>query len=114
MLSLSTKGKGSRFSHKLDKLFWWIVALLPVFIYVLGHFRDSNVSMTDFLALVPTFPFIQETLDEVCTLAFGHTFQLNVYLAYLVGVEILHVLFDVIVFIPRFAHKLIDKSIDFD
>ena len=114
MLSMKTKSRGTRFAHKLDKLFWWIVALMPVFIYLFGNFRNAGASMTDFFAIVPTFPFIENILNEVTQLAFGCTFALNVYFSYLVGVEIMHVLFDVIVFIPRFAHKITAKAINFD
>lgn len=114
MLSLKTKGSGTRFAHKLDKLFWWFVMLLPVFAFLLGHFRDSAVSMTAFFELVPAFPFIEDILNNVTELAFDSVFAINPYLSYCIGVEIMHVLFDIVVFIPRLAHKWIGNAIDFD
>lgn len=104
-----------RLSFKLDAMFWFIVSLLPILVYLVVNYR--NPAAPDFFTYISgfaPFAFIQDILDDVTTLAFGSTFNLNTFLAYCVGVEILHVLFDVIVFIPRLAHKWISKAVQDD
>lgn len=88
--------------------------LLPVFIYIFGHYQDPTVTFAGFMEMVPTFPFVQEVFDNVSQTAFGQTFEINAYLSYCVGVEIFHVLFDVVVFIPRLAHKWISAAVQDD
>lgn len=104
-----------RLTFKLDAIFWFVVSLLPILVYFVLNYR--NPSAPDFFTYISgfaPFTFIQDILDDVTDLSFGATFKLNAFLAYCVGVEILHVLFDVIVFIPRLAHKWISKAVQDD
>lgn len=104
-----------RLTFKLDAIFWFIVSLLPILVYFVVNYR--NASAPDFFTYVSGFApflFIENILDVVTTTAFGAPFKLNAFLSYCVGVEILHVLFDVIVFIPRLAHKWISKAVQDD
>lgn len=101
-----------RFSYKLDLIFWFIMMMLPLFVYFVVSFRNAEaVSFLSFVADFSPFPFIEDILDRVSEMAFGSTFALSGLFAYFVGVEIFHVLFDVIVFIPRLAHKWISKAV---
>lgn len=124
MLSKTTK---NRFSYKLDKLFWWIVALFPVIAYVLYvGFGDVKTSSGGLYTL-PDF-FVTYVLNgsgfsnNIVWTTFYRIFGTNgifpiftseaplYILNWFIWVELFHVFFDVIVFIPRLAHKWISKA----
>ena len=111
MLNLSTSGK-SRFGDKLDRLLWFLMAIIPFIVYF-WELCFEYVAFYDFMTEFGAFPFITDIINEVTQSAFDTQFMITPYLGYLVGVEIMHVLFDVIVFIPRFAHKILSKAINF-
>lgn len=105
----------NRFSRKVDKIFWLIVALLPIFAYFVVAYR--NPEAVTFWAYLGNWRFdaIWFTLESVFTKAFNvSNFFILEYLSYLVGVEIAHCMFDVLVFIPRLAHKFIAKAVQDD
>lgn len=128
MLSKTTK---NRFAYKLDKVFWWIVALLPVFCYILYvGFGDVKTS-TGSLYTLPDFfvsyvlngsgfadNIVWTTLNEI----FGASGVFPIFTSdvplfifnWFIWVELIHVFFDVIVFIPRLAHKWISKAVQDD
>ena len=113
MMNVSTSGR-SRLQDKLDRALWFVVAILPLIVFYVLNYRQG--ASTDFMAFVSSFspfPFITDVLNNVTSTAFGVEFALNAYFGYLAGVEIMHVLFDVIVFIPRFAHKFLAKAVNF-
>ena len=58
-------------------------------------------SFTDIFGADGIFPFFKENSGIVY------------YFVYFVYVQIIHVLIDVLVFIPRFAHKILDKAVNF-
>ena len=104
----------NRFSRKLDKVFWFILLLLPIIVYFVMYF--STGTTLNFITYVHNFrfPFIADIFESVFTSAnFGGIVIVN-YLSYCVGVEIAHCLFDVVVFIPRLAHKFISKAVQDD
>lgn len=111
-MSSTTK---KRTAYKLDKIFWFIVSLLPVLVYL--FINKENPSAENFFVFLEgfsPFPFISDIFDSVTQSAFNTTFAINDYLAYVIGVEIFHVMFDVVVFIPRLAHKWIEKAVQDD
>lgn len=111
-MSHSTK---RRLSYKLDMLFWFLVSVLPILVYLLVNFHNPAApDFFEYLSGFAPFSFLEEIFDSVTETAFGSSFRLNSYLAYCVAVEILHVLFDVVVFIPRLAHKWISKAVQDD
>ena len=108
-----------RFSDKLDHIFWWLIWLLPIIggfiVLATNGAHDFSVFMS-FLNNF-TFDFIADILVDMFGVA---SLQLpDVLLAlmsYIVSVELCHVLVDVLVFIPRFCHKLVqlDSYVDID
>lgn len=115
MFNLRTNSH-SRFADKLDRFFWFLVYVLPLLSWCILFVNYHGMDVPDILSyvsLISPFPFIQQIFDSIFTSVFGHTFALCSYISYLVGVEIVHCLFDVCVFIPRFAHKLISKGVNF-
>ena len=102
----------TRFARKCDKIFWMIVSLLPIIIYFISYFYKASAAadFTSFMT-VYRFDFIADIFESVFTTAgFGQLYCVD-YLSYVVGVEIAHCLFDVVVFIPRLAHKWIGKAV---
>lgn len=128
MLTKTTK---NRFSYKLDKLFWWIVSLLPVLSYILyvgfGSVRTSTGSLytlPDFFAsfILNGVGFSDNIVWITLYKLFGmsgvfpiFTSDASLFIFYwFIWVELFHVFFDVIVFIPRLAHKWISKAVQDD
>lgn len=107
-----------------DKIFWLLIALLPLLIYVVQIlvYRLPSVS-----AELPTFlSFMQSfglSSDSICYTVLSDLFGAEgilplfndgnnavlLFLAYFCSVEIIHLAVDFIVFIPRLSHKFIEK-----
>lgn len=102
----------NRTLRKCDTIFWFIASILPIVLYFLLAFR--NPAAADFATFIQTFrfPFIADVFESVFSTANMSGVYILDYLSYCVGVEIAHCLFDIVVFIPRFAHKLIGKAVD--
>lgn len=101
-----------KLKQKIDLVMWAIIALLPVFAYFVVNYRMTT-EWLDFISFVDSFfccTFVAGILDNVWVTAFGESLVIAPYLGYLITVEIAHCLFDVVVFIPRFAHSLIERS----
>ena len=128
MLSKTTK---NRFSYKFDKLFWWIVALLPVLCYILyvgfGDVKTSTGSLytlPDFFVtfILNGYGFGDNIVWTTLYRIFGSsgvfpvfTSDSSIYIFnWFIWVELFHVFFDIIVFIPRLAHKWISKAVQDD
>ena len=136
MLEFTKKSGETRFSRKLDCLFWWIVRLLPIFVmfvfmwkaYFSGY--DENLLWGENLY----YPF--EPLSSILTEHFGMNIDNDItnalftvfdsfvggfydtpfiaYFSYLVYVEIIHLFVDILLFIPRLAHKWMNGFIQHD
>lgn len=127
MLTKTTK---NRFCYKLDKIFWWIITLFPIFAYLLFLITASlneGVSGTTFAIFMNErlgiFYSMNSTVSEPFYRIFGPNGIIPMFsensglcqlFSYFVSVEIVHVLFDILVFIPRLAHKWISKAVQDD
>lgn len=128
MLSKTTK---NRFCYKLDKTFWWIVALLPVLCYILyvgfGDVRTSTGSLytlPDFFVsfIMNGVGFSGNVVWKALSEIFGSSGVFPIFVSdsplflfnWFIWVELFHLFFDVIVFIPRLAHKWISKAVQDD
>lgn len=101
--------------QKLDLVFWWIIYLLPVIFYLVEIWRTgSMLSFMDFFKQAGWMNNnVTSTINKVwAQVGFFHygQFVLNYYISYLIGVEVCHCFYDVLVFIPRFCHRIIDRS----
>lgn len=96
-----------------DIFFWFLISVLPFFIW---KFQIEVVATTEtFFTWVNNnmaFDFIKNIFDNISSSIFNSSFPLSGYLSYLVAAEIFHVMFDVIVFVPRLAHKFINWGMD--
>lgn len=97
--------------QKIDIFLWAAIWLLPFFAYFVLFYREGGtIPVTTWIDTHFSFPFVKDIINNVWQTAFGSDLSLAGYLSYLVGVEIAHCLFDVLVFIPRFAHRLVEKA----
>lgn len=121
----------TRFSYKLDKIFWFVVSFFPLFSWLLYLFSFSSYTgspLTFFAWLEQNFVFMGQISKSVIYSTFYQIFSITsadslfpvlstslmAFFTYLVTVEIVHVIYDVIVFIPRLAHKWISKAVQDD
>lgn len=115
-MAIQSNTRKSRFSNKVEKIFWTVTLALPLIVYLTIYSKSgsSAPSFFSFLETFSPFPYVSNIFDSVTETVFGETFALTNYLSYMVGVEIFHIMYDVIVFIPRLAHKWISKAVQDD
>lgn len=112
-----------RFDYVLDKIIWSIILLLPLIMY-LGQYLMYELTSVTTLPTLFDYISINFNLDSTNILYvslmdlfgpegvlpyFSANSSLMIYLCYFVIVEVVHIAVDVLVFIPRFAHKLMSK-----
>lgn len=103
-----------RFGYKCDKIFWLVVLLLPLITYFIANYHAQAPAAFSSYMENWRFDFVYNVFESAFTTADFGTLACFGYLSYCVGVEIAHCLFDIIVFIPRFAHKYISKAVQDD
>lgn len=128
---MRTKKTTSRFAFKLDKIFWFMISLFPLFSWLIYLFSFSSYTaspLTFYAWLEQNFAFMGQISNSVIYSTFYQIFSITsvdslfpvlstslmAFFTYLTTVEIVHVLYDVIVFIPRLAHKWISKAVQDD
>lgn len=118
-----------------DYLFWGVIYLLPIVVYIIFMIKYPQFieSPTDLLFMFKQFLYgfvdsgnifiqvIQNVLGVLYVwnentgmqdsyIWFGYESVICIYLGYCATVALAHVFFDVIVFIPRLAHKWLGKA----
>lgn len=95
----------------LDRIFWFIVYLLPLLAWFVLSWRNAQATpLLDYVNAF-SFPWIRDIFDTLFGYFNQFAFPLTGYLSYLVSVELAHCAFDIIVFIPRFCHRLVSGVI---
>ena len=98
----------------LDTILWGILCIAPLLGYVVAFWRiGSAPALFTYIDDNFSFTFIKQILDNVWQIAFESNLVLSGYFSYLVAVEVAYCLFDVVVFIPRFAHAFVGKCYGF-
>lgn len=126
----TSKINNTRFAYRLDKLFWFLIAFLPVILYIVYLFSNRSGTLLGFekflqilfnydyttgLSTNPIFKVLFSLFSFSDTSAFAVLpYSLLYILTYMASIEVIHVCFDVIVFIPRLAHKWISKAVQDD
>ena len=103
-----------KLKNKVDVFLWAFMWMLPVLAYFIAWFRIG--AAPEILAFIDdqfSFGFVRDIINDVWQLAFEETLPVAGLISYLVGIEVVHCLFDAVVFIPRIAHTFIDRAIDF-
>ena len=122
------KTGNTRFAYRLDKLFWFFVSLAPLIFYALylvsnaeqSEYFSFYVFLSNYLGLFfsSNSLFSSMYLSIFGPSGFFPLFSAQsgwlVFFSYLATVEIVHLLFDVAIFIPRLAHKWISKAVQDD
>lgn len=123
------KISNTRFSYKLDKLFWFFVQIFPLLcfaVFCIAGARGENVSLPTFNSFLLKIGINYQQGNVFYTVLaqlfssggvfplFADSGGIVLYLTYVLTMEVLHVCFDVIVFIPRLAHKWISKAVQDD
>lgn len=126
------------FNHIVEKLFWSILYMLPLIIFIIclflnvnttgdsefNHFTNIDVDRVFSQVWETCFPI---SSDNVVSQAFdsfsiyfnmqnllGQDSFLNNFFTYYVYVVIFHIVIDVVLFVPKLAHKWIRGLIDED
>lgn len=95
-------------TNKNDRWLWAFMSLLPAFAWFVVSWRVADaVPFLEFVDATWSFPFVATILDNVWYTAFGSTLPIAGFVSYLVAVELAHCMFIVLVYIPRFAKKLL-------
>lgn len=100
--------KATRFSRKVDRLLWTAMAVLPILAYFFTYFHHTTP--VDFLIYIDAwaFPFVSNIMTDVLTAVGFNDIPIVPLLSYMCGVEIIHLMYDFVVFIPRLTHKLME------
>lgn len=107
----------------LDKLFWRLIALVPLILYAISlHHASTTIAFSDFLhnslgVVVSSDSILYSSFTELFVAGNG-IFDLFVsggilidMLVWLFAVEFAHILFDALVFIPRWCGNIMDKAV---
>lgn len=101
----------------VDTVFWWTVYALPVILLVIGNnnFSSDTVAgdiLRNFFYLVADNPIVTALVglfgDEGVLPFFSSSSYIFIILTWFVAANLCHIAVDVILFIPRMAHKFID------
>ena len=120
----TSKISNTRFAYKVDKIFWFFISFAPLIFYALylvspakpSQYFSFYVFLSDYLGL---FFSSNSVFSSMFSTIFGPSgvfpmFSAQsgwlVFFSHLATVEVVHVLFDVMIFIPRLAHKWISNS----
>lgn len=125
------KTSNTRYSYKLDKIFWFIISFFPLFSWLIYLFSFSSYTaspLTFYAWLEQNFDFLGQISNSVIYSTLYQIFSITsvnslfpvlstsliAFFTYLITVEIVHVIYDVMIFIPRLAHKWISKAVQDD
>lgn len=128
---MRTKKSSDRFSRKLDKIFWFLIAIGPFIGYFLcvafnglNIASGSTVNLPNFFVtyVLGNVSFADNIVWNTLYAIFGPNSVFPIFanetalyiFNWFIWVELFHVFFDVIVFIPRIAHKWISKAVQDD
>ena len=102
----------------IDRLFWALVLLLPIAAYCIINIHHSS----DFITVLTQFNIDESNLLYTGLVQmFGSngyiqwfdTTNVNplfLYLSYMMIIEMIHIVVDVLLFVPRICTKILDKA----
>ena len=103
-----------------DKLFWFLVSILPLvsFVIMLWFNGQNGITMSTVFSSCGFGIVVDNVVVDSLMSIFGvgglfplfATNDLIVYFVYFIFVNIIHIVVDVLLWIPRFAHKLLDMG----
>lgn len=101
-----------------DYIFWYSLYMLPIILLVLNWCCAGQISFAGVFDIVGLNILTDNIVFTALTGVFGvggvfPVFQNTIileYLTYFIMLVIIHIMVDVLLFIPRFCHKLLDKG----
>lgn len=107
------------FKYALDNIFWYILYILPVLCYIITIASRRGTEVVALPVYFENFgvPMVSDVVNSALSAVFGADGVLPLYgfstalpaLSWFVSLMIVHLAIDVLLFIPRFAHKYMDK-----
>lgn len=101
-----------------DNLMWYLLYLLPLIIWLLISFRTGEIiALSDAIASMGFNIFTDNqiliTLSDIFAttgiLPLFVTSDIILYMSYFISVFLIHLFVDFILFVPRLAHKWLNK-----
>lgn len=104
----------------LDSLFYWFLAILPLVSYCLYSYQNTQPMLfTDYIVDIFELPFqgitfeiatwLSQNVDNILSID-----TINAWLAvvgYYISINILHLMVDLILFVPNLARKWLNRSL---
>lgn len=114
-----------KISKIFDKMFWGLVMALPLLVYVFYIIKTGNIYsfesvFTDFGFGIDTSGVIFQTFSSLFGVTAGSSSAIAaftgngiiLYITYIVLVELIHLIVDCLLYIPRIAMKFLDKGVE--
>lgn len=101
-----------------DNIFWYLIYLLPLIIWVVVSFRTGNiVSLSNALETMGLKVLENNQILTNLSEIFGSngilplfvSIDILLYISYFICVFLIHLFVDFLLFIPRIAHKWLNK-----
>lgn len=109
-----------RKSKIFDNLLWYSLYMLPIILIVLAWSKGQFLPLTQVLESAGLSLLTNNVVYDALVSMFGSASEylptflsdgVIEYLAYFIMLMIIHIVVDVLLFIPRYCHKLIDKGV---
>lgn len=106
-----------------DTLFWYTLYMLPILLLLLNWFRAGNSSFSAVFLTAGLDIVSNNVLFTALIDLFGANsdifpiFSSNdvlMYLTYFITLMIVHIIVDVLLYIPRYCHKILDGDEKYD
>ena len=98
--------------QKIDHILWALIWMLPIIGYFIQYISaGADIRLLSYIDTEFSFDYVKNILDGIWVKVFSCDLKISGLLSYLVVVEVAHCLFDALVFIPRFAHNVIEKGV---
>ena len=105
-------------SYLIDKLFWILIAVLPLIVWLIVIARIGQLtSLVDVMTSTHLLPLMNNSIFTTLSDIFGSTGvvpliqnpDILLYMSYFIGVTLIHLLVDFVLFIPRIAMNWLDN-----
>lgn len=107
----------TRIEKKYDIFMWSLIYMLPLIILILFFDRNTLTSFSDVFTMLNLDIISNNVIYSALVTLFGSTsnvvpiFTNNdilLYLSYFILMNFVHIIVDILLFLPRWCHKLID------
>lgn len=115
--------KNSKIGFIFDKIIWTTIILLPIVLYIIllknnpsgYNFEDIfTSSILNYFGVRGNsfYSTIESIFSEIGVCAVTDLYGILYYITYIISVEIMHLMVNVMLYIPRIAMKWLRKGVD--